>query len=120
VKTLGAEGWTLSQVIWCFYCKGKANPEVSRRLGFSDVKSQHMKLLRLSALSTGRLYPTGNIPGSHFRQRLCPPQDHSAAGRIMSMKYFNDTIGNRVRDFPGCIAVPQPTAPLGAPVKLAM
>ena len=27
------------------------------------------------------------------------------------MKYSNDTIGNRTRDFPACSAVPQPTAP---------
>jgi len=28
----------------------------------------------------------------------------------MSMKIFNDTIGNRSRDLPTCSAVPQPTA----------
>jgi hypothetical protein len=32
----------------------------------------------------------------------------------MSMKNFNDTIGNRTRDFPACSAVPQPTAPPAA------
>ena len=37
-------------------------------------------------------------------------QGHSAAGRIMSIKYSNDTIGNRTRDLPACSAVPQPTA----------
>jgi len=30
---------------------------------------------------------------------------------IMSMKNSNDTIGNRTRDLPACIAEPQPTAP---------
>jgi hypothetical protein len=35
-------------------------------------------------------------------------QCHSAAGRIMSMKNSNDTIGNRSRDLPVCSAVPQP------------
>ena len=35
------------------------------------------------------------------------PQGHSAAGRIMSMKNSNDTIGNRNRDFPACSAVLQ-------------
>jgi hypothetical protein len=31
------------------------------------------------------------------------------------MKNSNDTIGNRYRDLPVCIAVPQPTAPPRAP-----
>jgi len=36
----------------------------------------------------------GNIPGTHFCQRLSQLQGHSAAERIMSMKNFNETIGN--------------------------
>ena len=28
--------------------------------------NRHMKVIRLSALRTGRLYPPGNIPGTHF------------------------------------------------------
>jgi len=72
------------------------NPIVGleRPLGFQEVEAsrfqdnRHMKVARLSALSTSRLYPPGNIPGT--RQ----PQGHSATGRIMSMKNSNDTIGN--------------------------
>jgi len=64
----------------------------------------------LSALRTGRLYPPGNIPGTHFCYRLSKPQGHSAAGRIMSMKNTIKTIVNRTRDLPVCSAVPQPTA----------
>ena len=33
----------------------------------------------------------------------------------MSMKNFNDTIGNRTGDLPACSAGPQPTALPGAP-----
>ena len=55
--------------------------------------------------------PPENIPGTHFCKRLSRPQGHSAAGRIMSMKNSNDTIGNWTRDSPACSAVPQPTAP---------
>ena len=55
--------------------------------------------------------PQGNIPGTHFCQRLSQPQDHSAVGRIMSMKNSSDTIGNRTRELAACSAVPQPTAP---------
>jgi hypothetical protein len=55
--------------------------------------------------------PPGNIPGTHFWQRLSHPQGHGVTRRIMSMKNSNDTIGNRARDLPACSAVPQPTAP---------
>ena len=36
--------------------------------GFSD--SRHIKLARLSALHTGRLYPPGKIPGTHFCSKV--------------------------------------------------
>jgi hypothetical protein len=48
------------------------------------------------------------LPFTHFCQRLSRPKGHSAAGRINSMKNFNDSIGNRTRDLPACSAVPQP------------
>jgi hypothetical protein len=57
-----------------------------------------MKVVRLSALHTGHLYQPGNIPGTHFRDRLSRPQGQSVAGRIMSIKNSNDTIGNRTQD----------------------
>ena len=59
--------------------------------------------------------PPGNIPGTHFCQRLSQPQGHSATGRVMSMNNSNDTIGNRTRDLPTCSAVSQPTAPQHTP-----
>jgi len=43
-----------------------------RPRGFQEVESirfqdnRHMKVVGLSALRTGRLYPSGNIPGIHF------------------------------------------------------
>jgi len=70
-----------------------------------------MKVIRLSALHTGRLYPPRNIPGTHSCWRLSQYQGHIAAGRIMSMKNSSDIIGNRTRNLPACSAVPQPTAP---------
>jgi len=42
------------------------------------------------------------------------PQGHSEAGRIISMKNSNDTIGNRTLNLPACSAVSQPTVPLCA------
>ena len=64
-----------------------------------------MKVVRLSALHTGRLYPPGIILGTRFCKRLNQPQGHSAAGRNMSMKNSYDIIGNRTRDLPACSAV---------------
>ena len=54
--------------------KGKAIPlqawtgrECSRMLRLPDFQeNRHMKVVKLSAIRTGRLYPTGNIPGTHF------------------------------------------------------
>ena len=77
--------------------------------------NRHMQMVRLPTLRTGRLYPPGNIPGTLFCYSLSHLQGHSAAGRIMSMKNSNDTIGNRTRDLPACSAVPQPTASPRAP-----
>ena len=58
-----------------------------------------MKVVRLSTLCTGRLYPAGNIPGSHFCWKLSRPQGHSAAGRIIVNDNASDTIGNLTRVF---------------------
>jgi hypothetical protein len=101
----------------------KSNPITGlyRPLGGQEVEAprfldnRHIKVVRLSALHTGRLYPPGNIPGTDFRYRLSRPQDHSAAERIMSMKSTSDIIGNRTRDLPVCSAVPQQTAPPRVP-----
>jgi hypothetical protein len=52
----------------------KSNPitVLDRPLGFQKVEAhrfldnRHMKVVRLSALRNSRLYPPGNIPGTHF------------------------------------------------------
>ena len=65
--------------------------------------------------------PPGNIPGTHFCKGLSQPQGHSAAGRIMSMKFSNETFENRTRDLPACRAVPQPSAsPAACPAMLML
>ena len=71
-----------------------SNPIIAldRPRGFQEVEaprfqdSRHIKVVRLSALCTGRLYPPKSIPGTHFCQRLSQYQGHSAAGRIVSME----------------------------------
>jgi hypothetical protein len=46
--------------------------DLDRPLAFHEVEAhrfidnQHMKVVRLSALHTGSLYPPGNTPGTHF------------------------------------------------------
>ena len=74
-----------------------------------------MKVVRLSALYTGRLYPPGSIPATNFCQRMGRPDSHSTTGRIMSMKNSSDTTRNRIRDLQTCSTVSQPIAPSRSP-----
>jgi hypothetical protein len=74
-----------------------------------------MKVVRFSALCTGRFYPRKHSWYS-FLLEAESTQGHSVAGKIMSMKKSNDTIGNRTRNLPACSAVPQPTALPRAPI----
>jgi hypothetical protein len=86
-------------------------------LGFQEVEAprfldnRRMKVVTLSALHTGRLYPPLNILDTHFCWRLSRPQRYSPTEMIMSMKNSSDTMENRTRDLRVCNAVAQPTAP---------
>jgi len=84
--------------------KGKAVPlqawsgsECSRKSRFPYFMITAQDGRKVVSLNTGRLYPQGNTPGTHFCWRLNRPQSHSATGWIMSLKNSNDTIGNRTR-----------------------
>ena len=56
-----------------------------------------MKVVSLSALGTGHLYPQEIFLVLSSVKRLSQSQGHRAAGGIMSMKNSNETVGNRTR-----------------------
>jgi hypothetical protein len=91
-------------------------PGLEKPWGLQEVRAprfqdnRHMKVARLSAVRTGRLYPR-EIFMVLMSVTGCQPQGHSVTERIMSIKNSSGTIGNRIRDLPVRSAVPQPTAP---------
>jgi len=51
-----------------------SGPEVSRRLRLPDFKKiGYMKVVRLSAIRTGRLYASADIPGTHLLEAESTP-----------------------------------------------
>ena len=83
-----------------------SGPEDSRNLMFPDFMTTTQDGGKAVSLKHRPPLPPRNKPGTHFCYRLSRPQGHSATGRIMSLKYSNDTIGNRTRDLPVCSVVP--------------
>jgi hypothetical protein len=79
-------------------------PEGSRKLRLPDYMTTQDGG-KVVILTHRPPLPPGNVPGTHFCQRLSRPQGHSAIGRIMSMKNSNDTIWSRTSDFPICSIV---------------
>jgi hypothetical protein len=69
-----------------------------------------MKVGRMSALHTGRLYPP-KYPWNAFLLQAELTSRHSAAGMINSMKTAKDPTGNQTRNLPVYSAVSQPTSP---------
>lgn len=72
-----------------------------------DQRGRGSQISRQSAYECGKFIspyhrpslPPRNIPGTQFCYRLNRPHNQSAAGKIMSIKIYNDTVGNRNRDF---------------------
>ena len=80
---------------------------------------QHMKVVRLSALHNGRLYPQEIIllliyvRGWVKHRALVRPEG------ICQWKFPMKTTGNRIYDLPACSAVPQPNVPPRDPVIIS-
>ena len=73
-------------------CTGLQRPWLFQQVQAPRFRdSRHIKVVRFSALRTGRLYSPGSIPDTHCCYRQRRSQGHSAAGRIVSMKNSNDT-----------------------------
>ena len=97
----------------------KVKQSLYRLWGFQEVQaprfpdSQYIKVLRLSALRTGRPYtpPQGNNPGTHICFKGWAGSKAIARPEGFCQWKFPMTIGNRNRELPACSAVPQPTAP---------
>ena len=61
------------------------------------LHNRHMKVVRLSAPRTGRLYLQERSLVLISVKRLSRPHGHNEAGMIKSMKNSNDAVGNRTR-----------------------
>jgi hypothetical protein len=97
--------------------KGKAIPVTGRGgpQGCEMLRLPHFLDNRLTgggepvSLTRQPPFSPRKIPGNNFCQRPNPPQGHSAAGKIRSIKKSDDLNENRTRDLPTCCIVPQPT-----------
>ena len=94
-------------------------PEESYRLWCVVVCDQETSKMRRPWPAWGHS-TTGKKNKNSFLLEAESTLGHSAAGRIMSMKNFNDSIGNRTHDLPVCSAVTQQTAPPRASILIKM
>jgi len=109
--------WYISKFLLASPRKGKSKsvplqawsgPEGSRKLRFPDYMTTAQDGGKVVSLTHRPTLPSGSAPGTHFFSTLIRPQDHSAIGRIMSLKNSNDTIWNRTSDLPICNTAPEP------------
>ena len=82
-----------------------------RRLRFPEhLDNRHMKVVRLSALHTGRLYPQVSSLVIISVRGWVDPRTIVRPEGLSHLNISKDPTGNRTRDLPAFSAVPQPTA----------
>ena len=93
----------------CIKGKGKAvplqawsGPEGSRKLSFPHFMKTAQDGGKIVSLSHRPPLPPGNTSGTHFCYKLSQPHGNSTTRSIMSLKNFNETIGNRTSVPPVC------------------
>ena len=103
-----------------FGINGKAIPV--QPWGFQEVEAarfqdnRHMKVVRLSAIRTGRLYPQAIFMILISLRGWVDPRAIVRPEELWQWRITVTPLGNRTLDLPACSAVPQPTAPPRAPV----
>jgi hypothetical protein len=84
---------------------------LDRPLGFQEVEApeflynRHVKVVWLSALRIGRLYPQESFLVLISIRGWVDPTVTVRPGRMKSLKNSTDSIGNRTRDLPPCSTV---------------
>jgi hypothetical protein len=87
-------------------------PEGSRRLWLPDIlNSRNVKVARLSAIRTGRLYHPRKYSWYSFLLEAESTPGTQCGQKDYVNKNFKETTGNRIRDLQASSAVSQPTAP---------
>ena len=111
-KSIPKSNYSLSCKVICkaIPLQALTGPHGSRRLRFVEFPdNRYTKLVRLSALRTGRLYPQERLLALISVTVWVDPGAIVRPGRLRHSKIPVTPIGNRTCDLPACSAVPQPT-----------
>ena len=118
---VGYNKWIVKYNCFLFPVHAWTDPEAARRLRLPHF----MTVIRAGTWKWYGCHPNAQAaftPRKYSRYSFLLEAEwrrgHSAAGRIMPVQNSNDPIGNRTRELPACNAVPQPTAPPRANVKI--
>ena len=86
--------------------KPRGAQRIPGSLRFPDYVTMAQNGGKVVSLTNRPFLPPRDTPGTHFCYRLSRLQDHSAIGRVKSMKNSDDTSWNRTSDLPICSTAP--------------